>query len=206
MSRNLLRAILALVGAIVAGVILLISTKQPTLVPVTVVQTVVAPGQTIQASDLTTQQVLAPAPAGTFPAPSEVSGLIAQTPLDPGQTVVHQEVGRTYEDVPSGMVRVVVPVSVGQSAMVTQGERVDVLGEVKQKNGSVQTAVLAAHVLVLAVYGSNGASSSSSTSSSAPAFVALSLKPTDVATVLPYVMQSNGGSSYWLVLDPTGAL
>lgn len=101
--------------------------------------------------------------------------------------------------------RLVVPVSVGQSAMVSEGERVDVLGEVKQSNGSLQTTVLATHVLVLAVYGPNGAAPATGTSSVAPAFVALSLNPKVVPTVLPYVMQGSG-TSYWLVLDPTGAL
>ena len=205
MSKNLVRALLALVGAILAGIVLSVTTKQPTLVPVTVVSTALSPGQTIQATDLATQQVLAPAPSGTFSSPSNVTGMIAQIALEPGQTVVQQDVARTYDGVPTGMVRIVVPVSVGQSAMVSQGERVDVLGEMKKSDGSVQTAVLASHVLVLAVYGANGAAPATGTSATAPAFVALSLNPKEVATVLPYVMQGSG-TSYWLVLDPAGAL
>ena len=204
MPKNLVRALLALMGAALAAIVLTMMTKQPTLVPVAVVSTPIPPGQTIQASDLTTQQVLAPAPANVFSTPSEVTGLIAQVALEPGQTVVQQDVGRTYEDVPKGMVRIVVPVSVGQSAMVSQGERVDVLGEMKNSSGVVNTAVLASHVLVLATYGANGAAPATGSSASAPQFVALSLNPKEVGTVLPYLTQSS--SSYWLVLDPAGAL
>ena len=204
MSRNLVRAILALVGAAVAAIVLTMMTQKPTLVPVAVVSTPISPGQTIQASDLTTQEVLAPAPANVFSTPSEVAGLIAQVPLEPGQTVPQQDVGHTYQDVPKGMIRLVVPVSVGQSAMVTQGQRVDILGEMKNSKGVMNTAVLASHVLVLATYGANGAAPATGSSAAAPQFVALSLNPKDVATVMPYLTQSS--SSYWLVLDPTGAL
>lgn len=205
MSKNFIRALLALAGAVLAAIVLMTMTKQPTLVPVTVVEAAVAPGQTIQPSDLTTQQVLAPAPADVFAAPSEVAGLIAQIPLEPGQTVVRQDVGRSYDGVPKGMVRIVVPVSVGQSAMVSQGDRVDVLGEMKKADGSTNTAVLATHVLVLATYGANGAAPAGGAAAAAPQFVALSLNAKEVATILPYIMQSSS-SSYWLVLDPAGAL
>jgi len=204
LPRNLVRAMLSLVGALVAAVVLTMMTQKPTLVPVAVVSTPISPGQTIQATDLTTHQVLAPAPANVFSSPSEVAGLIAQVPLEPGQTVPQQAVGRTYEDVPNGMVRIVVPVSVGQSAMVSQGERVDVLGEMKDSKGNVSTAVLASHVLVLAAYGANGAAPATGASAAAPQFVALSLNAKEVATVLPYVTQRS--SSFWLVLDPTGTL
>jgi len=205
LSRNLVRALLSLVGAVVAAIVLTMTTQKPTLIPVAVVSTPISPGQTIQVSDLTTQQVLAPAPANVFSSPSEVAGLIAQVPLAPGQTVLRQDVGRTYDGVPKGMVRIVVPVSVSQSAMVSQGERVDVLGEMKDSKGNVNTAVLARHVLVLGTFGANGAATATGTSASAPQFVALSLNPKQVATVLPYLTQS-GGPSYWLVLDPAGVL
>ena len=198
-----MRALLALVGAAVAAIALMTMTSQPTLVPVAVVSTPISPGGTIQAGDLTTQRVLAPAPATVFSTPSEVAGLIAQVPLESGQTVVRQDVGRTYDGVPKGMVRIVVPVSAGQSAMVSQGDWVDVLGEVKKLDGSENTAVLATDVLLLAAYGANGAAGG--TAGAAPQFVALSLSPKEVATVLPYILQS-GSSPYWLVLDPSGAL
>ena len=205
MSKNLVRALLALAGAALAAIVLTTMTKQPTLVPVTEALAAVAPGEILQPGDLTIHQVLAPAPAGTFPAPSEVAGLIAQVPLEPGQTIVRQDVGRIYDGVPKGMVRIVVPVSTGQSAMVSQGDRVDVLGEMKKADGSTDTAVLATHVLVLATYGANGAAPATGTAAAAPQFVALSLNAKEVATILPYVMQSSS-SSYWLVLDPAGAL
>jgi len=205
LSRNLVRALLSLAGAVVAAIVLTMMTQKPTLVPVAVVSTPISPGQTIQAGDLTAQQVLAPAPANVFSSPSEVAGLIAQVPLEPGQTVPQQDVGRTYEDVPNGMVRIVVPVSVGQSAMVSQGERVDVLGEMKNSKGVVNTAVLASHVLVLATYGADGSAPAAGTAAAAPQFVALSMDAKEVATVVPYIMQSSS-SSYWLVLDPAGAL
>ena len=205
MSRNLVRALLALAGAALAAIVLLTMTAQPTLVPVAVVSTPISPGQTIQASELTTQRVLAPPPANVFSVPSEAAGLIAQVPLEPGQTLVRQDVGRTYDGVPKGMARIVVPVSTAQSAMVSQGDRVDVLGELKKADGSTDTAVLATHVLILATYGANGAAPASGTAAAAPQFVALSLNAKEVATILPYVMQSSS-SSYWLVLDPAGAL
>jgi len=109
-----------------------------------------------------------------------------------------------YEGVPRGMVCIVVSASVSQSAMVSQGERVDILGEMKGSKGNVNTAVLARHVLVLATYGANGAAPATGSSASAPQFVALSVNAKEAATVLPYLAQSS--SSYWLVLDPTGAL
>jgi Flp pilus assembly protein CpaB len=205
LSRNLLRAVLAFAAALVMAIVLTISTKQPTLVPVTVLNATIAPGQTIRSQDLVTQEVLAPAPTGSFSSPSNVVGMIAQVQLEPGQTIVQQDIGRTYNGVPSGMVSVVVPVSVGQSAMVTLGERVDVIGELKNSSGNIQTAVLASHVLVLGVYGSNGATTAPGSPTTAPQYVALSLNPKEIATVMPYIMEGSG-TSYWLVLDPAGNL
>ena len=204
MSKNLVRALLSLAAAVVAAIVLTMMTQKPTLVPVAVVSTPISPGQTIQASDLTTLQVLAPAPANVFSSPSQVAGLIAQVPLQPGQTVPQQDVAHSYDGVPKGMVQIVVPVSVAQSAMVSQGERVDVLGEMKDSKGNVNTAVLANHVLVIAIYGANGAAPATGSSATAPQFVALSLNAQEVATAMPYLTQS--GSSYWLVLDPAGVL
>lgn len=203
--KNLIRGIAALVVAIVAFIALSSTTAKTKLVSVVTMTKPVGAGQVISSHDLGTMMVKAPAPAGMLTSTNRVAGEIAQVDLSAGQTLSSGEVAATFGGVPKGDVKVIVPVSAGQSGLAHAGNWVDVLGVAKTTKGSTTTAnvvPLALGARVLGVYSqSGGPVVTSGPNPAAPGLVSLAVTPSEAQALVPYLSQS---SDYWLVMDPQG--
>lgn len=203
--KNLVRGIAALVVAIGAFIALASTTAKTKLVPIVMMTKSVAAGQAISQGDLGTVMVKAPAPAGALTTSAHVAGQLAQVALSPGQTLAQNQIAGTYGGIPKGDVKVIVPVSAGQSGLAHDGDWVDVLGVAKTTKGSNTTASvvpLALGARVLGVYSqSGGPVVTSGPNPAAPGLVSLAVTPSEAQALVPYLSQS---SDYWLVMDPQG--
>ncbi|WP_020375081.1 SAF domain-containing protein [Sulfobacillus thermosulfidooxidans] len=206
MRKNVFRGLLALIAGAGSFLALVLTTQKPHLVSVVDVTHSVAAGQPVTRQDVGTLWIKAPVPTGVLTDPQQVIGRLAQVPLYPGQTVTAGTVGQTFGGVPAGDVKILVPVTASQSALVTPGAQVDVLGVAKTAQGNAMaTAIvpLALHVTVLGTYSASGSPVvTTGSTAAAPGMVALAVSPSTAQTLLPYLTQS---SDYWLVLDPQGA-
>ena len=203
MRRTMWRGALALGTALGLGVFLLATTARPPLTRVVVVTHPVAAGAPVTTSDLGWLTVTGHAPPGvltTPPAPGER----AQAPLYPGETLTASLLARTYAGLPPGHVRVVVPVSAAQSALVQVGSRVDVMASVHPSNGLTLIETAATRVPVVGVYNATGgAVVTTGTGAAAPGLVALAVTPSQLSHLMPLLTAASGsGTAYWLVFDP----
>lgn len=206
MRKNFVRGLLALFAAVGAFVVLSLTTAKPRLTAVMQVTRPVAAGQPVTTQDFGTVWIKDPVPPEMIPAPYPVQGEFAQQNLSPGQTLTLSDLGRTFGGVPPGDVKVLVPVTAGESALAQPGQRVDVLGVAKISQGQTTTTTvipLAIHVPVLGVFTQSGGTVVTTGSNpAAPGLVALAVTPLQAQALIPYLTQS---SDYWLVLDPQGA-
>lgn len=202
MRKSVIRGLVALVVGIGASLALILTVHPPHLHPVLAIQRPVTAGQVLTPADVRIVWVRGAVPPGLLTTPTAVTGERAQMALAPGQTLTAADVARTFEGIPPGFVKVMVPVTAGQSALVQTGQRVDVLGLAKTSTQAASPAVvlpLALHVRVLGIYTSSGGAIT--TPGTAPGLVALAVTPSVAQQLLPYLTQS---SAYWLVVDPQG--
>jgi hypothetical protein len=208
MRPTVWRGLAALAAAGVMAGWLTATTTRPATARVVVVTRPVAAGSAVTPADWRWIQVVGRPPAGALTAPPAF-GLLAQAPLVPGETLAAGLLGRTYGGLPRGRVRLVLPVTAAQSALVTTGDRVDVLAAVRAAgDATAAVSVAAANLPVLGVYtASGGAVTTTGASAAAPALVAVAATPAQAAVLVPLVTAPVGGAvSWWLVADPRGVL
>jgi hypothetical protein len=207
MRQTLWRGGLAMLAALVVLAVAARLTARPRLTRVVVVTAPVAAGAPVTPADWGWMTVAGSPPAGALTAPPD-PGLLAQAPLWPGETLTAPVLGRTFGGLPRGRVRVVVPVTAAQSALVQVGSRVDVMAAIHTPAGAVAALAAAVHVPVIGVYNASGGPIvTTGSAAAAPALVALAVTPPQLQALLPLLTGAAGsGTTFWLVADPWHAV
>ncbi|MCY0886829.1 MAG: hypothetical protein OWV35_13315 [Firmicutes bacterium] len=198
---------MALAAALAGGGVLWSRTHPPATVVIAQAARPVPAGARLTRADVRPWRVLAPAPPGAL-TPAQVHGQRVAVALVRGAPVMAGDLGGHVQGLKAGEVRLVLPVSPAQSALVHAGSRVEILGLQGSYNGPHTTSVLATDVRVIGVYQSNGAplpanpSTAGSAASDAPALVAVAATPPVLNAVGPYLSATANGASFWLVAEP----